>query len=274
MKAYQRILTTPRSQWTRQLVEAGFEDAVAALQGCLTQETEFAIDQAAINEKKRSVNGTASVEEVSRTFYLIRIDGLDIRQFKKNPVVLASHSACAYGTLMPGAIGTVGSVSKSGNSLLFKNMTFDEDPLADAWWQKILRRTVRMVSIGFLPLEWAFVEEQPKKKGDPARWYVDITKSELLEISPVCIGANRGAFIDYGRESAKFLSDRAEEADDTTQGRLADRVALIEKSIQELIEQVNSKATPATSANSASQMQEAIARLDRAIGDMKATKAA
>jgi|GEM_PF-4546410 len=259
MNAYEQVFVTPRSQWSRQLLETGFEDAIRLMQGCLRQEAEFTIEQEAVNEKKRSVNGTANVEEISRSFWLIRIDGLDIRQYKKNPIVLANHCPVAYGTLMPGAIGTVGSVSKSDNALNFKNMVFDDDVIAEAWWQKVRKNIVRMVSIGFLPLEWTYVEEPPKKKGDPYKYYIEITKSELLELSVVCIGANRGAFIDSGREGATFSSDRAEAADDNNQGRLSNRMTLIEEEIKKLSQLITS------SDPKRSNSETKIAKLDEAL---------
>lgn len=232
--AYQRMITTPRSQQSQQIIEDGFAAMMELAGGRLFQEASFALDQATIDTKSRTVNGIANVEEVSRTGWLIRIEGMELKHYKQNPIVLASHMAFSSANLMPGAIGTIGSITRRDGSLIFKKMAFDDDPIAEAWWQKIVRRIVRMVSVGFLPHEWEYIEEAPKKKGDPPRRYIEIPKSELLEISPVSIGANRGAFIDTGRETATILQRGDAEADDTTNGRLATRIDRIEQTIKEL----------------------------------------
>lgn len=166
------------------------------------------IDQAAVNKEKRTVDGVASVEEISRTYYKIHIDGIDLKQYKKNPVVLACHSQYAW-DLMPGAIGTIRSVTKADGQLVFKGMQFDDDPLADAWFQKIVKQIVRMVSIGFCNASYTLIEERDKKK-DETYYYWDITSCELMEISVCPIGANRGAFI--GSESAAIAQAAAEVA--------------------------------------------------------------
>ncbi len=147
-------------------------------------------------DKKRSINGIASTEEISRSGIFIDISGIDVRPFKKNPIVLASHYAQVF-DLTPGVIGAVGLIAKRNNSLLFKHMVFDTDPLSEAWFQKIQKGFVRMVSIGIMPIKME-IEEKIVGKGKSQRTiqFLNISKSELLEISPTAIGANRGAFID------------------------------------------------------------------------------
>lgn len=270
MNPWNQLLATPRSEWSRQLIKDGFDAALDALGGRLHQESSFSLDQATIDPKRRSVNGTANVEEVSRTLWLIRIEGLDIRQYRKNPVVLASHCQYAPGTLMPGAIGTVGSVAKKDKALIFKNMVFDDDPLSEAWFQKIVKQIVRMVSIGFLPIEWGLVEEPPKKTGGQPRWYIEISKSELLEISSAPVGANRGAFIDSGQSAAIIRANQDAEVDNRHQGRLAERIELIEQSLSEIQRLINSKNTT----TSQSSDQETKDRLERALSQLDSIRAA
>ena len=172
----------------------------------------FTIDQSAIDQKARSVSGTASVEEVSRTRLLIDIEGMDLSGFKKNPVVLAGHHDVVPSTLMPAVVALVGSIAKKEGSLIFRSMTFDQDELSEAWFQKISRGFVRMVSVGIVPQDAEFVEEEVGR-GDKKKLirYVRINQSELIEISVVPIGANRGAFIDpQKQESAELAALRQE----------------------------------------------------------------
>jgi hypothetical protein len=177
--------------WTESVVRDGL-DRVLDQYGCAPVEAAFTLDEKASSKRGRSVSGVASVQEVSRTRLLIDLGGLSVTRYNRdNPVVLACHHYIAEGTLMPGAIGTVGRMSKREGRLEFSGMTFDTDPVAEAWYQKVLSRTVRMVSVGVLPLEVEFV--QPGKEGGG---HLMLIKSELMELSVTPVGANRGALID------------------------------------------------------------------------------
>lgn len=148
----------------------------------------------------RSVSGVASVRGISRSGLLIEVGGIDLTHFKRNPVALACHYQIVPATLEPAVIAMVGKVQAiDGKTLAFKNMTFDTDPLSEAWLQKIRGGFVRMLSIGVLPVKVEYVEEE-KGKGENKRMvrYLRFVESELVEISPCGIGANRGAFIDPG----------------------------------------------------------------------------
>lgn len=189
-------LSTLEQCMTPEILLAQFREEIIAASGTAVIPVPFVIETQSVSKEKRTVSGVASVEQISRSGLLVRIKGLDIRVYNEmNPVVLASHCSITS-DLMPGAIGTVEKVSKRGNALLFKNMHFDTDPLAQAWWEKIESGTIRMVSIGFAPLEWEIGEEEIDGK---ATRYIEVLKSELLEISPVAIGANQGAYINNGR---------------------------------------------------------------------------
>lgn len=162
----------------------------------------------------RAVSGTARDSSVGRNGWTYDLDGMDIKWFnEQNPVVLAAHHQIVPATLEPAAIARIERVSKREGMLVFKNMTFDETPLAEAWLQAIRRGTIRMVSVGAMPHEWEMVEEPNKKTGKTDR-HILVTRSELLEISPVPIGANRAAFIDprtIGREEDAQLPRRVAE---------------------------------------------------------------
>jgi hypothetical protein len=171
-----------------------------------------------VNEADRSVSGVANVLSISRSGIKLHISGLELEHYNKcNPVVLAAHEQVAFSTLMPGAIATVERAykAKQQTELRFRNMTFDTDPLAEAWFQKVLKGIVRMVSVGFLPIEWNVQrEEEGRGKDKREIVYIDIPQSELLEISVVPIGANRGALI--GQHSAHVLLERIAAAEQRT----------------------------------------------------------
>lgn len=215
----------PRNQWNEKALRGFVDQSLEESGGVLYHEAAFALDaqdddapllEVAKSKPARSISGTASVEEISRSGLLIRIAGLDLTHFNENnPIVLAQHQTIAYGTLMPGAIGTVEKAFKThgGSALKFRNMTFDTDPISDAWYQKISKGIVRMVSVGVVPIEVRYVEETIGKGAKAKRiCYVELVESELLDISPVCVGANRGAYMDRParRENASALIQLAE----------------------------------------------------------------
>lgn len=201
------ILGNRGPEQTQELLKEWLAETLESGGGLFHQELPLQIEKEATSNERRAISGTAGVEEVSRSSLLIDIKGLDVSHFNEfNPVVLACHSQCTM-DLMPGAIGTVEKVFKSGNALKFKNMTFDTDPLAEAWWQKVSKGIVRMVSVGIRVFEAQFEEEPPKTKGKPGRLFLRATESELLELSVVSIGANRGAMINPPKKSSKEIAE-------------------------------------------------------------------
>lgn len=230
MNPIARLHQTPRGQWTRQILGDWFAATLDAQTGHILHPASAVIEKAGIDIAKRQVSGIANVEEISRSGIKINIEGIDLSHFKKNPVALAAHQQTVWATAMPAIIAMVGRVFKKEGALHFSNMTFDTDPLAEAWFQKIVNGFVNMVSVGIMPTKWEYMEEPPKKKGEAGTWFIDIAESELFEISPVGIGANRGAFIDRGESASAEVQ------------ALEKRIAAIETSqtsVQKLVDRIN-----------------------------------
>ena len=227
------LLTTPRSLWTPDMLRENFERAVEEARGVLWAEAAFELDEAATNKEKRAVSGVARDSSVGRSGgFTYDFAGMDIKHFnEKNPVALAAHNQIVPLTLEPAAIARIAKVTKNVKDglLLFRDMTFDETPLANAWYEAIVRGFVRMVSIGAMPIEWELVEEEDKRRKRVNR-YINITESELIEISPVPIGNNRGAFIDPRHVRSSDAAPSAAAMD----GGLGARIARLEAALQEL----------------------------------------
>jgi len=113
-------------------------------------------------------------------------------------------------------------------------MTFDTDPIAEAWFQKVLKGVVRMTSVGFMPHEWS-VESETRGRGDKKRevLFIDVPESELLEISVVPIGANTGALI--GQALYASLLERVNAAEQQT--------AALLRAVETFVESEKSAAT-------------------------------
>lgn len=164
-----------------------------------------------VNRERRSMGGVASSLEISRTGHLIEVAGMDLAGFKSNPVLLASHSSVNCDGL-PLVIGMVGRIWKTDNNsvLRFANAVFDDDAIAETWFQKVAAGFVRMLSVGIRPVEWEVFEAKiGRGQAAETRVAVRIIRSELLELSVVPIGANRGSMVGQEGELSDLRADLA-----------------------------------------------------------------
>lgn len=139
---------------------------------------------------------------------LERIDpkGWDLKNYKKNPVILWSHD------WMRPAIGT-GSKLKKSDTALEGNVQFDEsglDPFAMMIASKVKSGVLTKGSVGFMPLKIELIED----KKDPTR--LIHREQELLEFSIVNIPANINATVSetsrkYPDEIVPYIKEVAEE---------------------------------------------------------------
>ena len=70
----------------------------------------------------------------------------------------------------------------------------DAYPFADVIYKLIVGGFVNAVSVGFLPIEYSFVENDPDRG-----WGIDFKRQELLEISVVPVPANQNALLAQAR---------------------------------------------------------------------------
>ena len=152
-------------------------------------------------EKDGALTFTISSSNVDRDNDSISIDGWDLTNFKKNPVVLWGHDS----SLPP--IGRAMEVWADGSRLKAKVDFSPADmphPLGMGFGHTVARMFsegfLHATSVGFQPKEFSFNEE----RGPMA---VDFKRQELLEFSAVPIPANPDALIgaDLGGEATKDL---------------------------------------------------------------------
>ncbi|MCK4648693.1 HK97 family phage prohead protease [bacterium] len=149
-----------------------------------------------IDEKKRIIWHKISVEKKDRMGDIVRIDGIDTRNFRKKPAVLYGHM---YGGLDPlPVIGENVGFKKDGKKLYAGTKFLDPEKdsisgkladLANDLWILNKKRLMGW-SVGFMEVETADLKEGDKVVG------LDFKKSELLEYSNVIIPANQDAIND------------------------------------------------------------------------------
>ena len=190
------IYLPTQGQSNQDLLNA-FDQILNSTGGVVHAATPFTLDQKGIDKENRSASGTAWVEEISRRGYFFKAKGIDFTNYlKTNPVVLACHQQ-ATAELIPGAIAMVSDMAVSGKKLKFSGMVFDVDPLSEAWWQKVSTGFVRMVSIGPMPISWDVAEVViGKGKDEKVIRFIEVTESELVELTVCPVGANRPALFD------------------------------------------------------------------------------
>ncbi|MEG2067696.1 MAG: hypothetical protein RRZ65_08680 [Tannerellaceae bacterium] len=123
------------------------------------------------------------------------IDGVDLKQYKKNPILLWMHQRAFRGIkdeVLP--LGNVVNIRVEGEELgkrkLLGDALFDEkDDFAKQIGQKVEDGFIRMVSAGLDPLEWSDAIELKL----PGQSRLTLTKSKLFEVSIVDIGSDDGA---------------------------------------------------------------------------------
>jgi HK97 family phage prohead protease len=110
--------------------------------------------------------------------------GWDLSDFKRNPVALWSHDSTAP------PIGRASNIAVEGNRLMGDIEFADADTyaFADTVYRLTTAGFISAVSVGFLPVEYTFVEN------DPDRGFgIDFKKQQLLEISVCPVPANPNA---------------------------------------------------------------------------------
>lgn len=123
------------------------------------------------------------------------IDGIDLKQYKKNPILLWMHIRAFRGTkdevLPPGRVENIRvDGEERGKRKLLGDFIFDEkDEFAKQISRKVEDDFLRMASAGLTPLEWSDAVELKL----PGQTRLTLTKCRLYEVSIVDIGSDDGA---------------------------------------------------------------------------------
>lgn len=142
----------------------------------------------AVDDGNNIITAVGSAEAVDRDGDIVKLDGLNLKNYKNNPVVFFNHASRE----LPVAKAT--DVRVDGKKLIFTLLFAgaDQNPLAPFVYESIKAGFLNSLSIGFIP-DYDKVEyKQDKKTNKRIRVY---TASELLEVSIVGIPANPSAVV-------------------------------------------------------------------------------
>ena len=126
-----------------------------------------------ISANERSITQYVSTHSVDRDNDIVLAKGIDLKNYRKNPVVLFNHQRD-----LPIAASLW---QKPDDVGLLTKTSFSKTPFADDIYTLHLEKILNAWSIGFMPVTWEFDE----KKG-----ITTFTKIELFEYSSVSLPAN------------------------------------------------------------------------------------
>jgi len=131
-----------------------------------------------LDQTERTIEMIGSSEDFDRIGDRVIMSGVQLANFKKNPVILANHS---YGIdEKPTCIGKAIDVSVQGTQLIFK-IQFADTVNGQEWYYLYANKFMNASSIGFIPLE-----STPNNQGG-----YDFLQIELLELSLIPIPCNQ-----------------------------------------------------------------------------------
>jgi len=142
--------------------------------------------KALVEKVKGKLIAVASDDSVDRHGDSINQDAWDLKQFRKNPVLLMAHQYDRP------PVGIVKNIRRDDNTLTFEPVFHEITQEAREVKKMYLDGIMRAFSVGFMQKE--------NKKGD-------VLKNELLEISAVPVPANGNALVFAKSVSEKTVKD-------------------------------------------------------------------
>lgn len=143
----------------------------------------------------RKVRFTISTAGVDRMGDTISVDGWDLSNFRKNPVVLWAHDARSLPIAKASDVRIEDGVLKATAEFA----SAEANPLAESVLQLIKGRFLNATSVGFMPRKWRFADDDSRTLG------IDFEEQELLEFSVVPVPANPEALIEARGVDTKAL---------------------------------------------------------------------
>lgn len=146
----------------------------------------FIADVKAVDDNARAIDFTISTASVDRMGDTIAVDGWQLANFRKNPVVLWAHDS----EKLPVAKASNVRVEDGKLKARAEFMGGDISGFADAVYRAIKGGFLSATSVGFAPLKYSFVDDPARRMG------IDFQEQELLEFSIVPVPANAEALIE------------------------------------------------------------------------------
>jgi HK97 family phage prohead protease len=142
--------------------------------------------KAAGGADSRMIDFVISTDSVDRMGDTVSVDGWQLANYRKNPVVLWAHDS----SMMPVAKASNVRVEDGKLKATAEFMPRDISGFADAVFKAIKQGFLSAVSVGFAPIKYAFSEADGRTFG------IDFLQQELLEFSVCPVPANPEALVE------------------------------------------------------------------------------
>jgi HK97 family phage prohead protease len=160
--------------------KAGKLPADAHLRKTFVAEAKAAVDG------ERIIDFIISTDAIDRMGDTISVDGWQLADYRKNPVVLWAHDSSMPPIAKASNVRVEDGKLKARAEFVTREMSLFGDQI----YQMIKGGFLSAVSVGFDPMKWVWSEEDGRTMG------IDFTQQELLEFSVVPIPANPEALIE------------------------------------------------------------------------------
>jgi HK97 family phage prohead protease len=188
-----------------------------------------------IDDNEQTLTAYISTDTRDRHGEVLDPQGLDKKNYEKNPVVLWAHDYSQP------PIGRAMWTKKDGVGVLSK-VKFASTPFAQEIFQLYKEKVLNTFSVGFMPKEWEDGDGEKK----PRRTY---TKWELLEYSAVPVPANPDAValaiqkgLKISDATMKMLQPKEEQAEEKAEEVINEKDSGLEEILAEN-DQLNEKIT-------------------------------
>lgn len=138
------------------------------------------------NPDSRLLDFIISTDSVDRMGDTIAVDGWKVEAYRKNPVVLWAHDSASLPVGKASAVRVEEGKLRARAEFAPRSIS----GFADAVFQMYKGGFLSAVSVGFIPLKYAFVDDPVRRGG------IDFMEQELLEFSCVPVPANAEALVE------------------------------------------------------------------------------
>ena len=150
----------------------------------------------AASGRPRTLTFIASTEDRARDGDIVRVDGWDVENYRKNPVFLWMHDP----TTPPlGKAVEIRKVTSGDDRRLEIDVEFaglaEEHDVAETVYQLYRGGFLRAVSVGFIPRKRLEMSDEEKAEIGLGPWNDVWIEQELLELSAVSVPADPGALV-------------------------------------------------------------------------------
>ena len=187
-----KTITTPDRERIKSLVPTGNTEQIqTAMDNGLYKRKSAKVVEVDDSVKMMVFTATSDTLDRDSERVIPRSFEKDMGYYDENPVVLYGHDH-----RLP-AVGKCTDYAFSDKSLKMQvDFAVDENPMSALLWNLYSNDYMRMVSVGFIPIEWSD-DKSEKLSGQEGLTY---TRCELIELSLVNVGSNRYALSELPAE--------------------------------------------------------------------------